>query len=56
MAPGRPAGPRRRGDRADLVCEPTIEHLTICAGARRDSLPHVDRWYDAANLLLDPPD
>ncbi|GIJ28422.1 ABC transporter substrate-binding protein [Micromonospora qiuiae] len=39
-----------------LVCEPTIEHLTSARVRDAIPLPHVDRWYDAANLWLDPPD
>jgi peptide/nickel transport system substrate-binding protein len=39
-----------------LVCEPTIEHLTSARVRDAIPLPHVDRWYDVANLWLDPPD
>ncbi|MEV5768938.1 ABC transporter substrate-binding protein [Micromonospora sp. NPDC052213] len=39
-----------------LACEPTIAHLTSSRVRGAIPLPHVDRWYDAANLWLDPPD
>ncbi|HEV3001231.1 MAG TPA: ABC transporter substrate-binding protein [Solirubrobacteraceae bacterium] len=36
--------------------EPTIPHLTSSRVRNGIQLPHVDRWFDAANLWLDPPD
>lgn len=39
-----------------LACEPTIRHVTSARVRNAIPLPQVDRWYDAANLWLDPPD
>jgi len=39
-----------------LVHEPTIPHLTSTRVRDGIQLPHIDRWFDAANLWLDPPD
>lgn len=39
-----------------LVHEPTIPHLTSARVRNAIQLPHIDRWFDAANLWLDPPD
>jgi peptide/nickel transport system substrate-binding protein len=38
------------------ACEPTIRHRTSSRVRNAVPLPQVDRWYDAANLWLDPPD
>ncbi|MFT7835666.1 ABC transporter substrate-binding protein [Saccharothrix sp. BKS2] len=35
-----------------LVCEPTILHVTSPRVRNAIPMPHVDRWYDAANLWL----
>lgn len=35
-----------------LVCEPTILHATSPRVRNAIPMPHVDRWYDAANLWL----
>jgi peptide/nickel transport system substrate-binding protein len=39
-----------------LACEPTIRHVASARVRNAIPLPQVDRWYDAANLWLDPPD
>ena len=39
-----------------VVHEPVIPHLTSDRVRNGIQLPHVDRWFDAANLWLDPPD
>lgn len=39
-----------------LVCEPTIPHIMSDRVRNAIPLPHVDRWYDAAHIWLDPPD
>jgi len=37
-----------------LVHEPTIPHLTSARVRNGIQLPHIDRWFDAASLWLDP--
>jgi peptide/nickel transport system substrate-binding protein len=39
-----------------LACEPTIPHMTSGRVRNALPLPQVDRWLDAANLWLEPPD
>ncbi|WP_159941978.1 MULTISPECIES: ABC transporter substrate-binding protein [unclassified Nocardiopsis] len=39
-----------------LVCEPTIPHIMSDRVRNAIPLPHVDRWYDASHIWLDPPD
>ena len=39
-----------------VVHEPTIPHLTSERVRNGIQLPHIDRWFDAANLWLDPRD
>lgn len=37
------------------ACEPTIRHRTSARVRNAIPMPQIDRWYDAANLWLDPP-
>jgi peptide/nickel transport system substrate-binding protein len=39
-----------------LAIDPRIAHLTSSRVRNGIQLPHIDRWFDAANLWLDPPD
>ncbi len=39
-----------------LVHEPTIPHMTGKRVKNAIPMPHIDRWFDATNLWLDPPD
>ena len=39
-----------------LACEPTIPHMTGTRVRNAMPMPQVDRWLDAANIWLDPPD
>jgi peptide/nickel transport system substrate-binding protein len=38
-----------------LAIDPRIAHLTSSRVRNGIQLPHIDRWFDAANLWLDPP-
>lgn len=39
-----------------LACEPTIPHMTSARVRNAMPMPQIDRWLDAANIWLDPPD
>jgi peptide/nickel transport system substrate-binding protein len=39
-----------------LACEPTISHMTSARVRNAMPMPQIDRWLDAANIWLDPPD
>lgn len=39
-----------------VACEPMIRHRTSRRVRNAIPMPQIDRWYDAANLWLDPPD
>ncbi|WP_406632476.1 ABC transporter substrate-binding protein [Amycolatopsis sp. WGS_07] len=39
-----------------MACEPTIPHMTSARVRNALPMPQIDRWLDAANLWLDPPD
>jgi peptide/nickel transport system substrate-binding protein len=39
-----------------LACEPTIPHMTSDRVRNAMPMPQIDRWLDAANIWLDPPD
>jgi peptide/nickel transport system substrate-binding protein len=39
-----------------LACEPTIPHITSDRVRNAMPMPQIDRWLDATNIWLDPPD